>query len=145
MEKGADWIDFQPHKQDLTKVLGDLEADIMKSIWELQSGNVKQIHEHLNKERKAAITTVATVLDRLYGKGLVERELVKEKGIRYEYKPAMTRIQFETTVVRNIFKGLFESFGESAINYLIENTGIQDQETIEELKRNIEKLKEEAE
>jgi len=144
MENGDDWIDFQPHKQDLTKVLGDLEADIMTSVWEIQSGNVKQIHEHLNKYRKAAITTVATVLDRLHGKGLVERELVKRGGIRYEYRPAMSRKQFESTVVRNIFKGLFETFGDSAINYLLQNIQIEDQETLDELRKNLEQLKEET-
>jgi predicted transcriptional regulator len=143
MNSYSDWIDFQPHKDDLTKVLGDLEADIMKTVWEIESGNVKTIHEHLNKERKAAITTIATVLDRLHSKGLVHRELVKEGGIRYVYTPAMTRIQFNSTVVRNVLRGLFESFGESAISYLVQNTGIEDEETAEELRKTLEKLKEE--
>lgn len=137
-----EWIDFQPHKDDLSKVLGDLEADIMKTIWTIKQGDVKTIHKHLKEERKVAITTVATVLDRLYAKGLVQRELVKESGVRYVYSPAMTRSQFDSTVVRNVFKGLFESFGESAISYLVENTGVNE-ETAEELKKQLEKLKEE--
>lgn len=145
MAKGIDWIDFNPNKDDLAKVLGNLEADVMKVVWEIGSGDVKIIHEHLNRERKAAITTVATVLDRLYGKGLVERDLVKESGVRYEYRPAMSRKQFEGAVVRNVFKGLFETFGDSAINYLVQNAGILDQEAVEELRRNLEKLKEETE
>lgn len=143
MSTGPDWIDFQPHKQDLSKVLGDLEADIMKTVWEIQSGDVRTIHKELNKERKAAVTTVATVLDRLHGKNLVQRELVKGSGVRYVYSPAMTRNQFDSTVVRNVFKGLFESFGESAISYLAQTTGIEDQEALEELKKRLEKLKEE--
>ncbi len=138
-----EWIDFQPHKDDLSKVLGDLEADIMKTIWTIKSGDVKTIHKHLNEERKAAVTTVATVLDRLYAKGLVKRELVKEGGVRYVYSPAMTRSQFDSTVVRNVFKGLFESFGESAISYLVENTGVDDEKAAEELKKLLEKLKDE--
>ena len=143
MSSGTDWIGFQPHKQDLGKVLGDLEADIMKTIWTIQSGDVKTIHNELNKERKDAVTTVATVLDRLHGKGLVQRELVKGAGVRYVYSPAMTRNQFDSTVVRNVFKGLFESFGESAISYLAQTTGIQDPEALEELKKRLEQLKEE--
>jgi predicted transcriptional regulator len=138
-----EWIDFQPHKEDLSKVLGDLEADIMKTIWTIQKGDVKSIHKQLNKERKAAITTVATVLDRLHDKGLVQRELVKEGGVRYIYKPAMTRNQFESTVVSNVLRGLFESFGESAISYLIQTTGLEDEEAAEELRKRLEKLKEE--
>ncbi len=143
MSSDTDWIGFQPHKQDLGKVLGDLEADIMKTIWTIQSGDVKTIHSELNKERKAAVTTVATVLDRLHGKGLVQRELVKGAGVRYVYSPAMTRNQFDSTVVRNVFKGLFESFGESAISYLAQSTGIEDQDELEELRKKLEQLKEE--
>ncbi|TFH18790.1 BlaI/MecI/CopY family transcriptional regulator [Candidatus Bathyarchaeota archaeon] len=136
-----EWIDFQPHKEDLSKVLGDLEADIMKTIWTIQTGDVKTIHKHLNMERKAAVTTVATVLDRLHAKGLVQRELVKEGGIRYVYSPAMTRTQFDSTVVRNVFKGLLESFGESAISYLVQSTGIEDKEVTEALKKRLEQIK----
>ncbi len=138
-----EWIDFQPHKEDLSKVLGDLEADIMKTIWKIKSGDVKSIHKQLNEERKAAVTTVATVLDRLHAKGLVQRELVKEGGVRYVYKPAMTRNQFESTVVSNVLRGLFESFGESAISYLVQTTGLEDEEAAEELRKRLEKLKEE--
>ena len=67
---------------------------------------------------------------------------MKESGVRYVYSPAMTRSQFDSTVVRNVFKGLFESFGESAISYLVENTGV-DEKSAEELKKQLEKLKEE--
>jgi predicted transcriptional regulator len=136
-----EWIDFQPHKEDLSKVLGDLEADIMKTIWTIQTGDVKTINKHLNMERKAAVTTVATVLDRLHAKGLVQRDLVKEGGIRYVYSPAMTRTQFDSTVVRNVFKGLLESFGESAISYLVQSTGIEDKEVTEALKKRLEQIK----
>ena len=72
-----------------------------------------------------------------------DSELVKEGGIRYVYTPAMTRIQFNSTVVRNVLRGLFESFGESAISYLIQSTGIEDEETSEDLRKSLEKLKEE--
>jgi predicted transcriptional regulator len=143
MNSEPGWIDFQPHKEDLSKVLGDLEADIMKTIWTIQSGDVKTIHKHLNKERKAAVTTVATVLDRLHAKDLVQRDLVKVGGIRYVYRPAMTRNQFESTVVSNVLRGLFESFGESAISYLVQTTGIEDEEAVEELRKHLKKLKEE--
>jgi len=141
MSQNQGWIEFKPHKKKLTKVLGDLEADIMESLWKLQLGNVKEIHEVLSQKRRIAVTTVATVLDRLYEKGLVERELKKGKGLRYEYKPAITKKQFETTVVRSIFEGLFETFGDSAISYLVNHVRIKDEKTLEEFKRHLEKLK----
>jgi predicted transcriptional regulator len=140
MSSDPEWIDFQPHKQDINTVLGDLEAEIMKTIWEIQSGDVKTIHKQLNQERKAAVTTVATVLDRLHTKGLVARELVKEGGIRYVYSPAMTRTQFDSTIVSNVLRGLLESFGASAISYLVQTTGLEDEEEREKLRKRLEKL-----
>jgi predicted transcriptional regulator len=144
MSDDAEWLDFNPNKEDLSKVLGDLEADVMKAVWGLQEGNVKEIHAEVNKTRSSAITTVATILDRLHSKGLVKRALVKDGGIRYEYSPAMSRVQFESTVVRNVFKGLFETFGDSAISYLVQNSGIEDEEVLREFRDRLERLKEEA-
>ena len=144
MSEDANWLDFHPNKEDLSKVLGELEADVMKAVWSLQKGNVKEVHAEVNTGRSSAITTVATVLDRLHGKGLVQRALVKDGGIRYEYSPAMSRVQFEGTVVRNVFKGLFETFGDSAISYLVQNSGIEDEEVLREFRDRLKRLKEET-
>lgn len=139
---GGEWIDFQPHKEDLAKVLGDLEAAVMRSVWEMGAGDVRSIHEHLARDRGVAVTTVATVLDRLHGKGLVDRTLMKGGVARYEYRPSMSREQFEGTVVRSVLMGLFETFGESAFSYLVQSAGIMDREAAEELRRNLERLRE---
>jgi len=136
----APWIDFQPNKEGLSKVLGDLEADLMRAIWKLEAANVKEIHREISLDRKAAITTIATVLDRLYDKGLVDRDLIKTGKIRYVYRPALTQGEFETTVVRNVFKGLFETFGESAVSYLVQNSGLEDEEALKALKDRLESL-----
>jgi len=144
MARSTQWIEFRPHEAKLTKVLGDLEVDVMEALWKLQLGNVKEIHKKVSQERKVAITTVATVLDRLYEKGLVERELKKGKGLHYEYKPTTTKKQFEKTVVRSVFEGLFETFRDSTISYLLNRTKIKDKKTLEEFKRHLERLKKEA-
>lgn len=136
-------VEFKPQKGKLAKVLGDLEADVMEALWKLEFGHVRKIHKEVSRKRKVAVTTVATVLDRLYDKGLVERELKKGKGLHYEYKPAITKKQFEKTVVRSIFEGLFETFGDSAISYLVNHARIKDKKTLEEFKHHLERLKQE--
>jgi len=144
MSKSTRWIGFRPHEKKLSKVLGDLEADIMDVLWRIHHGNVKEIHKEIGQERRAAITTVATVLDRLHEKNLVERELKKDGGLHYEYKPAVTKKQFEKTVAKTVLEGLFEAFGDSAISYLVDRAAIKDKKTLEEFRRNLEKLKLEA-
>lgn len=138
------WLAFKPHKNRLTKVLGDLEADVMEALWKLQFGHVKNIHEEVSRKRKVAVTTVATVLDRLYRKGLVERELKKGKGLYYEFRPTITKNQFEKTIVRSVLEGLFETFGDSVISYLVNDARIKDEKALEEIKHHLERLKREA-
>lgn len=141
----AKWVEFKPHERNLSKVLGDLEADIMEALWELDPANVKGVHKKVSEKRKVAITTVATVLDRLYEKGLVTRELKKWRGVYYEYKPAITKRQFENTVVRDVLKGLFETFGDSAMSYLVDRMEINDRKKLEEFKRYLRKSVQEGE
>lgn len=69
--------------------LGDLERDVMAQLWD--SGEpltVRQVHERLRDTRDLAYTTVMTVLDRLAGKGMVERE---RAGRAWSYRPAAAR------------------------------------------------------
>ena len=133
-------IEFKPFEENI-KVLGNLEGAIMEALWKLKASDVKSIHKEVIKEHKVAITTVAIVLDRLYQKGLVERELKKGKGVYYEYSPCLSKPQFEITVVRSFFKGLLQTFGESAVSHIIEDMEIRNEEALKEVKHYFEKMK----
>ncbi len=139
----GDSMEFKPKNKNLTKVLGDLEADLMETLWSLEAGNVKEIHSEVQKKRKVAVTTVATVLDRLNEKGFVERELKKGTGVYYEYKPTATKKQFERNVVESVLGGLFETFGESTVSYLADEAGIVDEAALGKLRLHLERLKSE--
>jgi len=143
MASRREWIEFKPHERNLVKVLGDLEADIMETVWRLGSGQVRDIHREVNRRRRVAVTTVATVLDRLHGKGLVTRRLQRSGSLHYEYIGAITRKEFEKIVAERVLKGLFEAFGDSAIAYLMDHARVENKKTAEKLRRYFEKLKEE--
>ena len=141
MSEGIKWTEFKPYEKHLAKILGDLEADVLEALWKLKVAHVGDIHKEVVRKRKVAVTTVATVLDRLFEKGLVERELKRTRGLRYEYRPSITKVQLENTVVRDVLRGLFETFGDSAVSHLINGAGIKDKQKIEEFKSYLEKLK----
>jgi len=145
MSNNIRWTEFKPYEKNLVKVLGDLEADVLEALWKLKVSRVKSIHREVARKRKVAVTTVATILDRLFEKGLVERELKRTRGLHYEYRPSITKRQFENTIVRDVLEGLFETFGDSAVSYLINRTGIKDKQKIEELQGYLKKLKQEKE
>jgi predicted transcriptional regulator len=76
--------------------LGDLERAVMDVLWDRAAGprtgtatgvTVREVAEAL-RERELAYTTVMTVLDRLAGKGMVERE---REGRAWSYRPAASR------------------------------------------------------
>ncbi|MFY1689857.1 BlaI/MecI/CopY family transcriptional regulator [Plantactinospora sp. WMMB782] len=70
--------------------LGDLERAVMDVLWDRGAGagaTVREVAEAL-RDRELAYTTVMTVLDRLAGKGMVERE---REGRAWRYRPAASR------------------------------------------------------
>ena len=68
--------------------LGDLERAVMDVLWDRSApATVREVVDALDG-RDLAYTTVMTVLDRLAGKGMVERERV---GRAWIYRPAATR------------------------------------------------------
>lgn len=137
--------DFKPYEKDLSKVLGDLESEVMETVWRLEKASVRDIHEDIKTRRPIAFNTVATILDRLHKKEFVKRELIREKGIYYVYSPALTRKEFDELVARHVLKGLFESFEESTIMFLLENLHINNPEVIEEIKKQLKRIKNQSE
>jgi predicted transcriptional regulator len=68
--------------------LGELERAVMDVLWERGApATVREVVEALDG-RELAYTTVMTVLDRLAGKGMVDRE---RTGRAWSYRPAAPR------------------------------------------------------
>jgi predicted transcriptional regulator len=71
--------------------LGELERAVMDVLWDRGTpATVREVAEVL-QGRDLAYTTVMTVLDRLTGKGMVERE---RNGRAWSYRPAASREAF---------------------------------------------------
>lgn len=69
--------------------LGQLEAAVMDRMWSWDHpAVVREVLEDLQRDRAIAYTTVMTVMDNLFRKGLLVREL---DGRAYRYGPAQTR------------------------------------------------------
>lgn len=71
--------------------LGELERAVMEVLWDRGTpATVREVAEAL-RDRDLAYTTVMTVLDRLAGKDMVERE---RAGRAWSYRPAASREAF---------------------------------------------------
>ncbi|CAM3372239.1 BlaI/MecI/CopY family transcriptional regulator [Kibdelosporangium persicum] len=80
--------------------LGDLESAVMAVLWESDEPvKVRDVLDNLDTGKKLAYTTVMTVMDNLYRKGWVQREL---DGKAYLYQPAISREEAATRALREV-------------------------------------------
>ncbi len=102
-------------------VLSPLEGDVLNVLWPDRQMRVREIYRLLRKERKVALTSIAVILDRLFGKGIVDRKIEPARGgLRYLYFPKKDRKQFEKSVVEETVNKLIGKFGDVAVAYFNE-------------------------
>lgn len=80
--------------------LGELEAAIMEVVWHTDDAmRVRDVLDKLDSARQPAYTTVMTVMDNLYRKGWLSREL---DGRAYSYRATRDRLQAATDALREL-------------------------------------------
>lgn len=80
--------------------LGELEAAIMDVVWRTDDAvRVRDVLDKLEPARQPAYTTVMTVMDNLYRKGWLSREL---DGRAYSYRATRDRLQAATDALREL-------------------------------------------
>ena len=98
--------------------LSPLETDVLVILYKLEKARTREIHRLLKQRRKAALTSVAVMLDRLHSKGIVSRTVEDGRGGgHYIYSPKTSRQEFEESVVDNAVNKLISNFGPVAANY----------------------------
>lgn len=92
--------------------LGELEQQVMDILWEHKQCSARDILTQLEKDRKLAYTTVATILQRLYDKGLVTR---KDDKLGHIYAPKVSKEKFSKNIAQSFLNKFIDSFGDTAI------------------------------
>lgn len=93
--------------------LGGLEQQIMDIVWEDKNCSARDVLTKIEKEKKLAYTTVATILQRLYDKGLLSRKENAAAG--HVYSPKVSREKYTKNVANSFLKNFINSFGDTAI------------------------------
>lgn len=92
--------------------LGELEKQIMDIVWEYKVCTARDVLIKLKHKRELAYTTVATILQRLYDKGLLKRT---EDKSGYIYSPKVTKESYSKNIAQTFLKKFINSFGDTAI------------------------------
>jgi len=131
---------FRPTRKGLGRALGDLEKDIMDILWAKGGVTGKEALEEISRSKKAAITTVLTVLDRLVKKGIVKK--TKGESV-YIYTPALTKDEFTDMVSQAVMRGVLDISASSAVASFVDILAKTDPKELDRLSRLIEKKKKE--
>ncbi len=106
--------------------LGERELDVMAALWELGSGTVAEVREHLPVP--LAYTTVLTILRNLEAKEYVSHE---EEGRAHRYFPRVAQRTAQRSALSRMVTALFGGSPEALVARLVE----QEQLSPDELAR----------
>lgn len=127
---------FQPSGEGVDQVLGELESQVINLVWEKPGSTAREIHGELGR-LELAYTTIVTILDRLYAKGLVVRQ---KAGRPYVYTAKVDREEFEAQVTRDVLAGLFKDDSRPVLNTFVELVSASP-ELLDELEKLIQEKK----
>lgn len=94
------------------RILSRLEREVMEIVWEKKKCSVKDVQVAIGAYKKLAYTTVATILKRLYLKGLVLKD---EEKSSYTYLPKVSKSSYSKNVASSFLKRFMLSFGDVGI------------------------------
>ena len=89
----------------------------MNVLWERGSATVPELAAARSAKREVAYTTVLTLVQRLYARGLLDRE---PEGRGFRYRPTRTRDELLADWSDELIDRLFGDFGDVAVARLDE-------------------------
>ncbi len=128
-------------RQSQQLVLGPLEMQVMNVAWSVGRCSVRDVVERLNS--KLAYTTVMTTLDRLFKKGLLEREKSERAFL---YSPALSSQDWERRRAGDFVAGFLagpEPSRDLLLSSLVDAVGQHDAVLLDELEEKIRKKRRE--
>ncbi len=106
-----------------TVIFTERELDVMDVLWDMDSGTVGEVREHLPVD--LAYTTVLTILRTLEDKGYVGHEA---EGRAYRYRPLVAREDAQVSAIERVTRKLFSGSTELLLTHLVSDRDLGDEE-----------------
>jgi predicted transcriptional regulator len=81
------------------------ELDVLKVLWELRSGSVREVHKRMCPGGELAFNTVQTLLRIMEDKGLVRH---RAEGRTFVYEPTYSRDRVTSRMLHRVFDGALD-------------------------------------
>ena len=105
--------------------LTDLQLDIMRVLWRTGEATVADVHRALEKDRRLALPTVATLLSRLEKKGAVAH---RTEGRQFVYRAAISESKVRRSFVSQIRDSLFGGDLPALVHQLLSTRDVRPQD-----------------
>jgi predicted transcriptional regulator len=99
----------------LTKLLPDVEAEIIRLVWREGYTTVKQVHRRLSQQRELAYTTTMATMHQLALKGVLTRRM---EGVAYVYQPSLSEADFVAQRLGDILGAVERDYPSAVAAYL---------------------------
>lgn len=123
-----------------THRLGDLQLKILQVLWERREATVADVHQALSAEADFAYTTVATMLRKMEGRGLVKH---RAEGRSFVYRASVAAGEVTRSMADHLVDRLFEGSLAEAVNHLLSTREVS-REELAQLERLIAERKRKA-
>lgn len=121
--------------------ISNLEADIMKIVWERKKVTVREVHEYMlrieiesKKEGFIPYTTVMSTMTTLAEKGLLKQD---KSSKTYIYSAAVDNRELSKSIIKSVADKLLEESSKKIISSFFEDTPNISTESIEKLLKEI--------
>ena len=111
-------------------MLTDVELELMKALWTIKSGTVRDIMAALGEGQTRAYTSIATMMKILAKKGYVTAE---QKDRTLTYAPTIAKSAYEGRSLKNLSESLFGGTPTALVARLVDDGELTD-EMIREIK-----------
>lgn len=115
------------------------ELEILNILWEKNPQTVKEIHEKLAETKEAGYTTTLKIMQNMYAKGMLSREL---NGKSHLYYPVTKKEETRGKLLDRFLESAFSGSASSLVMQLLGNKKTSKQE-LDEIKRIIEQMENE--
>ncbi len=116
--------------------VGEQEHLVLCTVAKLGPCTVRQVFECVGQPEGLAYTTIATVLDRLFGKGLLSRQL---EGKAFRYKTTRRTAAAEKGRVRTLVRKLLGAGPSPAVATLVDAVESIDPDLLDRLAEEVDR------
>ncbi len=106
----------------------------MEALWSSGQLSTREAHEIVGKPRELAYTTILTILQRLHGKGLVERQ---QHGRTHRYTACFSREAFEGGEAQKLAESLVR-IGDAGVAAFLSEAQRLDPAVVDALRKQLE-------